>query len=74
MDDDRLAELKEIFSHFDKDKSNSIEAIELLKLMRALGEDPTADELAIAMEALDVDHNGTISFDEFVEWWNDGGR
>jgi Ca2+-binding EF-hand superfamily protein len=74
MDDEKLAELREIFSHFDKDKSDSIEANELLRLLRALGDEPTADDLAMALEALDTDHNGRISFEEFTSWWANEDR
>lgn len=74
MDDETLQEIREIFAHFDKDKSHSIEAIELLAVLRALGDEPTAEELAMALEGLDTDHNGRISFDEFVAWWSNEDR
>ena len=69
MDDETLDEITEIFGHYDKDKSGSIDPTELLVLLRALGDEPTADDLAMALEALDLDHNGQISFAEFVTWW-----
>ncbi len=71
MDDAQAAELKEIFQAFDKDGNGTIEPNELLKLMRALGEDPSADDLVMALEALDLNHNGHIEFSEFTEWWGD---
>ncbi len=74
MDDAKLEEIREIFSFFDKDKSNSIEAMELLRLLRAMGQDPSAEDLAMALEGLDTDHNGHISFQEFVDWWGGEDR
>ena len=74
MDDETLQEIREIFSHFDKDKSKSIEANELLNVLRALGDEPTADDLVMALEGLDTDHNGRISFDEFAAWWSNEER
>lgn len=71
MDDEKLAEVKEIFGHFDKDGNGTFEPNELLKLLRALGEEPTADDLAMALEALDLNHNGHIEFSEFCDWWLD---
>jgi calcium-binding protein CML len=74
MDDDKLAEIREIFGHFDRDKNGSIDPTELLELLRALGEEPSADDLAMAIEGLDTDHNGRISFAEFVSWWGNEDR
>ncbi len=65
------SEIREIFNHFDKDGSGTIDARELLALLRALGMDPSADDLAMAAEALDSDHDGRIDFDEFFAWWSD---
>ncbi|MCP4868288.1 MAG: hypothetical protein GY898_06175 [Proteobacteria bacterium] len=64
-------EIKENFDHFDKDGSGAIETSELLSLMRALGMDPSADDLAMAAEALDTNHNGRIEWTEFLSWWSD---
>lgn len=64
-------EIREIFSHFDKDANGTIETTELLALMRALGMDPSADDLAMATEALDTNHNGRIEWSEFFSWWSD---
>ncbi len=63
-------EMKEIFNSFDKDHSGFIDPAELLQLLRALGMDPTADDLAMAIEGLDVNHDGKISFSEFFDWWD----
>jgi len=69
--DEQIAEIREIFKHFDNDGNGTMEARELAKLLTTLGGDDAADELDAAMEALDVDHNGTIDFNEFVAWWTD---
>merc|ERR1712038_829749 len=63
----RTAELKEAFDEFDKDGSGSISSAELLHVMRALGENPTEDDVLNLMLEADLDGSGTIEFPEFLE-------
>ena len=50
-----------------KDGSGAINAIELLGVMRAMGENPTEDDVLNLMMEADLDGNGTIEFPEFLE-------
>jgi len=61
------AEFKEAFQEFDKDGSGAISAKELLGVMRAMGQNPTEDEVLSLMMEADLDHNGTIEFPEFLQ-------
>ena len=69
ISEDDMAELQEIFEHFDKDKNGHIESSELSALLDALDAGMSASEIATGLQALDEDGNGTIEFDEFVAWW-----
>lgn len=71
LSDEALAELHEIFDHFDKNKNKKIESNELADLLNALGADMSESEVATGLRALDEDGNGTIEFDEFAAWWAD---
>ncbi|MCO4772906.1 MAG: EF-hand domain-containing protein [Deltaproteobacteria bacterium] len=71
LSEDKLAELREIFGHFDLDGNGSMEARELAKLLTTLGGDEAADHLDAALIALDANGNGVIEFTEFVDWWAD---
>merc|ERR1711943_92550 len=62
-----LEEFKEAFELFDTDKSGTIDANELAFCMRALGFEPTGDEVAAMLEKTDEDGNGTVEYDEFVD-------
>ena len=77
------AEFKEAFDEFDKvregekeincndtlfkDGSGTISSEELLGVMRAMGQNPTEDELLNLVMEVDVDGNGTIDFPEFLD-------
>ncbi len=62
-------EVFEIFKSFDRDRSGSIDRVELARLLEALGQELPEEELAVALEVIDVNHSGRISWDEFKAWW-----
>lgn len=51
---------------FDKDGDGTITSAELASVMRALGQQPTEEELEMMINSVDTDQNGVIDFDEFV--------
>ena len=80
LSEDELAEITEIFSHFDSNQNNRIETSEFRNLLLALGqvqsqpdvnEELIDGEVEAGIEALDANRNGTIEFNEFIAWWAD---
>jgi hypothetical protein len=63
------AKVREIFQLFDVDGSGDIDAKEFHELVFAMGEIMSNEEAAKYLAVLDKDGNGSISFDEFFEWW-----
>lgn len=63
---DFILEMKEAFLLFDKNGDGFISAKELGVLMRAMGRNPTEDEIMQMMNEIDVDHNGKLDFSEFT--------
>ena len=61
-------ECAQLFDQFDVDKSGTINAGEFRLLMENFGIEVTKNELKKAMNNLDTDGGGTISFDEFQIW------
>ena len=55
------------FFYCNKDGSGAISSKELLGVMRAMGQNPTEDELNNMVMEVDLDGNGTIEFPEFLE-------
>ncbi|KAF2306686.1 hypothetical protein GH714_020439 [Hevea brasiliensis] len=66
LDDDQLAELREIFRSFDRNKDGSLTQLELGSLLRSLGLKPSEDQLEALIQKADKNSNGMIEFSEFV--------
>lgn len=69
-DDAAHDEVFEIFKTYDRDGSGSIDRGELARLLEALGQQPTDTELSIALDAVDANRSGKISWSEFKAWWS----
>ena len=69
LDDEAHEEVFEIFRVYDRDGSGSIDRQEFSRLLEALGSSPSEDELAVALDVVDANHSGKISWDEFKAWW-----
>ncbi|TPX43516.1 hypothetical protein SeLEV6574_g05020 [Synchytrium endobioticum] len=63
-----------VFDKYDLDHSGSIEISEFRKLVYEFGYYLSEDELTMAVRVLDVDGDGSISYDEFFKWWSQDQR
>ncbi len=63
---EQIADFREAFSLFDHDENGSISAAELGQVLKALGQNPSKNELSDMINEVDVDGNGTVEFAEFV--------
>ncbi|KAJ1296120.1 hypothetical protein BS78_01G274800 [Paspalum vaginatum] len=66
LDDDQLAELREIFRSFDRNADGSLTQLELGSLLRSLGLTPSTDQLDALITRADTNSNGLVEFSEFV--------
>jgi hypothetical protein len=62
-------ELLDIFQRYDRNRTGSIERGEFARLLEALGQNITDEELEIAIDIVDTDRTGKISWREFKNWW-----
>lgn len=62
-------ELLDIFQRYDRDRSGSISRQEFARLLEALGQNVSEEELEVALDAVDTNHTGKISWQEFKQWW-----
>lgn len=60
-------ELKECFNIFDSDKSGTISAKELKKVLEALNIKVKDEEVNLLLQSMDKDGSGQIDFEEFAE-------
>lgn len=64
-------ELLDIFQKYDRNRTGYIEKREFVRLLEALGhEDMTDEEIEIALDSVDTDASGRISWKEFKRWWS----
>jgi len=68
---DVINKLRSIFITFDKDKDGSLSTSEFKTFVNHLGEHLTKAEITCAMQLLDNDNNGKISFNEFLLWFEE---
>ena len=64
--EEEIENYKEAFVDYDVDGSGSINLLELGSVIRALGENPTEDELQDMINKFDDDGTGLIEFTEFL--------
>ena len=74
---DRTQEIRELFDEYDKDNSGGISPTEMTEMivemdLAGLGvsKDDIANYVAEEFERVDTDKSGSISFDEFVQYYN----
>lgn len=70
LEDEEHEEVFEIFKVYDRDGSGSIDRGEFARLLEALGQAPGEMELNIALDVVDANRSGKISWDEFKAWWS----
>merc|ERR1712002_315849 len=67
---DSEKEFREAFDVFDKKGNGYIAQGKLRTMLKSLEEDMTEEEIAQVVENVDIDGDGLISYDEFVEIMN----
>jgi len=63
-------EVLDIFQRYDRDRTGTIDRAEFARLLEALGQNISDEELEIAIDIVDTDRTGKISWNEFKAWWN----
>lgn len=66
---EQLAEIREDFAFNDVDEDGRIDFDEFCDLLTDLDADMSAEECLLGFHAIDTDGSGSVTFDEFVEWW-----
>jgi hypothetical protein len=63
-----LASVKEAFAEFDEDGDTALNPKEFGKMLEALNPDIVKDDIDVMFGSADQDQDGTVTFNEFLEW------
>jgi len=66
LTDDQVAEIRDAFNNYDREKKGEIPTAILGTVMKNLGHNLKPDQLADCIDAVDGDGSGTVDFDEFL--------
>ncbi|KAI9050610.1 hypothetical protein LZ554_005769 [Drepanopeziza brunnea f. sp. 'monogermtubi'] len=66
LSEEEIEILKHEFDQYDADQGGNISVEEFGRVMKASGQNPTAEELQQIIKEVDLDGDGTINFDEFI--------
>ena len=61
--------MQRVFMRFDRDQSGSIDTGELVELLKSLGLQLSDSQLEAAKTLLDPDGDGSITWAEYIKWW-----
>lgn len=67
LSEEKIAEFRCAFQLFDKDSDGRITTVELGDILRKLGYNPTPEDLKDMIKEVDIDGNGNVDFQEFLE-------
>jgi calmodulin len=65
LDEKTKNEMNEAFSLFDKDSNGTISSNEIGIVMKALGENPTEDQIANSLSEMETTEDGSLAYEEY---------
>ena len=67
LSEKQRGDLKATFDLFDKNADGEISSNELREVMLTLGHNPTNKQMQEVIDEVDIDGNGSVSFEEFLD-------
>jgi Ca2+-binding EF-hand superfamily protein len=66
---ERIEEIRNNFTFFDRDHNGEIDLEEFTELLRVLSPKTTNEQAEKGFSFIDENADGHIDFDEFIRWW-----
>ena len=66
---EEILEIKDHFDFFDRNHNDLLELREFIKLFEIIAPSASKEMAIRGFETIDIDGNGGIDFDEFLDWW-----
>ena len=67
----KVAEIRSIFDHYDRDRSGYIDASEWSVFLRVLDPSVSEQDIRTGLSAVDKNLSGHVEFGEFLRWWSE---
>lgn len=71
LTDATKAQIKQEFEFFDKDQNGRIDLPEFVEMLTVLSPKTKVNRVEEGFAIIDTDSDGFISFNEFLDWWQD---
>jgi len=65
-------DIRSEFNFFDRDGNGLIELPEFIELLTVLSPKTKVSSVEEGFNLIDDNHDGSIDFEEFVHWWQEG--
>jgi calmodulin len=65
----QLTNMRELFDKVDTDGGGSLDKKEIKQLVKSMGDRMSAMQLNTAMEKMDPERSGGVTFPAFAKWW-----
>lgn len=66
---EQIAQVRDEFDFFDRDKNGQIELSEFIELLTILSPKTKVNRVEEGFSLIDTNGDGYIDFDEFLAWW-----
>jgi Ca2+-binding EF-hand superfamily protein len=72
LTEQQLNDIRSEFNFFDRDGNGMIELPEFIELLTVLSPKTKVSSVEEGFNLIDDNHDGSIDFEEFVHWWQEG--
>ncbi len=66
---EKLKDIKDNFSFFDRDNNGEIDQDEFTELLKVISPNSKPEQAKEGFSIVDENNDGHIDFEEFIQWW-----